>query len=192
MATVRYIVGVLLVVSMPPAVVWWFLVHPFVAFWRRLGARAALTTVAVLMVALLLALIPVRGALLGRDLGTSWPLVVLAVLLVLGGVSLGVWRRRYLNQRMLAGINELEGDARTLLTQGPYALVRHPRYVEVAVLTFAYAAFANHVGSWIVALLTLPALHAVVLLEERELAERFGNAWEEYRARVPRYLPRLR
>jgi len=34
-------------------------------------------------------------------------------------------------------------------------------------------------------------LHTVVLLEERELEERFGDAWREYAARVPRYLPRL-
>jgi len=29
METVRYWVGVLLVVSLPPAILWWFVVHPF-------------------------------------------------------------------------------------------------------------------------------------------------------------------
>jgi protein-S-isoprenylcysteine O-methyltransferase Ste14 len=192
MATARYFIGVLLMVTMPPAIVWWYVVHPFIGFWRRLGVRRTMITVAVLMIGVLAALVPARDVLLGRDLGTRWPLVGLAALLTATGVALTLWRRRHLTQRMLSGINELEGDARTLLTQGPYGIIRHPRYVEVTVFTFAYAAFANYVGSWILAALTFPALHVVVLFEERELAERFGPAWAEYRAKVPRWLPRLR
>ena len=192
MGTARYWIGVLLVVSLPPAIVWWFVVHPFIGFWRRLGARAAMWTVGLLMGGLILALVPLRNVLLGRDLGTRGPLVALAALLMTAGVALGLWRRRYLSRRMLTGMNELEGDAATLLTEGPYAFVRHPRYLEVAVITFAYASFANYVGTWLVAVLAIPFLHAVVLMEERELAERFGASWEAYRARVPRYLPRRR
>ena len=54
----------------------------------------------------------------------------------------------------------------------------------------AYALAANYVGGYVVAVLTIPALHLVVLLGERELSERFGAAYDEYRARVPRYIPR--
>jgi protein-S-isoprenylcysteine O-methyltransferase Ste14 len=189
MGAMRYWIGVLLIVGMPPAILWWFVVHPFIGFWRRLGARAAMWTVSGLMLGLVLALVPVRNVLLGRDLGTSRPLAALAALLMTVGAALGLWRRRHLTQRMLLGTNELEGDASTLLTQGPYAVIRHPRYVEVAVFTFAYASFANYVGAWLVAVLAIPLLHAVVVMEEKELARRFGTAWEEYRARVPRYVP---
>ena len=38
----------------------------------------------------------------------------------------------------------------------------------------------------------LPAVHLIVLLEERELGRRFGAAYDEYAARVPRYLPGAR
>jgi protein-S-isoprenylcysteine O-methyltransferase Ste14 len=191
MGSVRYWVGVLLVVSLPPGIIWWFVVHPFIGFWRRLGARAAAWAVGVLMVGLVVALVPLRRVLVGSDLGTSWPLVALAALLMAAGAGLSLWRRRYLTQRMLSGANELEGDASTLLTQGPYAVIRHPRYVEVLVFSFAYASFANYVGAWAVAALAIPLLHLVVILEERELSQRFGTAWEEYRARVPRYFPRV-
>lgn len=187
----RYFVGVLLVVSMPPALLWWFLVHPFIGFWRRLGARTSLAAVAGSMIALMVGLVFFREPLVGRSLGTSWPLVGLAVVLAAGAATLGIRRKRHLTTRILSGVPELEGDAGNLLTEGPYAVIRHPRYVEVMLAVLAYAAFANHVGSWVLAALTVPVLHAVVLLEERELKARFGAAWDDYAARVPRWVPRL-
>ena len=54
----------------------------------------------------------------------------------------------------------------------------------------AYAFIANYVGVYILAVVILPALHLVVLLEERELRHRFGEEYDLYRARVPRYIPR--
>ena len=95
--------------------------------------------------------------------------------------------------RILAGVPELETEPDKqgkLLDEGPYAVIRHPRYVEVVFGTFAYAAIANYVGTWILAVMLLPVIHLVVLLEERELRERFGEEYREYSARVPRYVPR--
>lgn len=78
-----------------------------------------------------------------------------------------------------------------MLSEGIYGRIRHPRYVEVVIGTWAYAVFANHLGAYVVAALTIPSIHLIVLLEERELVERFGARYEEYRSRVPRYVPRL-
>ncbi len=64
--------------------------------------------------------------------------------------------------------------------------------MEVVIGTLAYALFANHVGTYVLWLLLLPTLLFVVRLEERELRERFGGAWEEYAQRVPRLIPRRR
>ena len=57
-------------------------------------------------------------------------------------------------------------------------------------MSFAYVAFANYSGAWVLYALAFPAIHLVVLLEERELRERFGAEYEDYCRRVPRYLPR--
>jgi protein-S-isoprenylcysteine O-methyltransferase Ste14 len=35
-------------------------------------------------------------------------------------------------------------------------------------------------------------MYAVVVVEERELRERFGLAYEEYCRQVPRFVPKLR
>jgi protein-S-isoprenylcysteine O-methyltransferase Ste14 len=56
----------------------------------------------------------------------------------------------------------------------------------------AYALFANYLGAYIVVVLSLPLIHFVVRLEERELRERFGTAYEEYYRRVPRFVPKPR
>ena len=70
--------------------------------------------------------------------------------------------------------------------------MRHPRYVS-AILGFAASALiANHLGPYLVLWLFVALIHAVVLLEERELHQRFGVEYERYSKRVSRYVPRLR
>lgn len=172
----RYIFAVLLVATIPPGVIWWYLVHPFVAFWRRLGPRWTLWIVGVLMVSLMLALGALRHRLMGADLGTNWFLVALGVAFAVIAVLIGLKRKRYLTT--------------PILSEGPYAIIRHPRYVEVMAGVLGYALAANFVGGYAVAALTVPALHLVVVLEERELGQRFGSAYEAYCATVPRYIPR--
>ena len=39
----RYFFAVLLVISLPPALVSWYYIHPFVSFWRKLGPAASVT-----------------------------------------------------------------------------------------------------------------------------------------------------
>jgi len=118
---------------------------------------------------------------------------VLVVPSVTAGITVARLRRRRLNGRVLSGIPELSSrDAGALVTRGIYAWVRDPRYLEILMFMLAYTAFANFVGTWVLYALCFPALHGVVLLEERELRQRFGAAYEEYCRQVPRYLPRLR
>jgi protein-S-isoprenylcysteine O-methyltransferase Ste14 len=189
----RYILGVLIMVGLPPGVAWWFAVHPFVGFWRKVGARGTMIVMTVFFVTSVVGLVMIRDTLLGPDLGLRWPLVALGAVLAAAAIVMAVKRRKYLTLRILAGAPEVEADREKrgqLLEEGPYALIRHPRYVEIALATFAYAAISNYAGCWILAILAMPALHLVVILEERELTDRFGDAYREYAARVPRYLPR--
>ena len=77
-----------------------------------------------------------------------------------------------------------------LLTEGVYARTRNPRYLEFLLSLLGFVAIANHVGTWLLLALCLPAVHLVVRLEERELRDRFGAEYDEYCRQVPRYLPR--
>lgn len=194
MSDVRYFMGLLVVMFLPPGIGWWYLVHPFVGFWRRVGVVGTMTSVTVFTVGGAGLLYLARDVLMGVDLGTHRGMVTLAALAMAPAMWIALRRRRHLTFRILAGVPELDPSGRggELLTEGPYAVVRHPRYVEVALGTLAYAFLANWSGPYVVTALALPALHGIVLLEERELRARFAEAYEEYAARVPRYLPPLR
>lgn len=194
MDTTRYIIGILVVTFMPPGLLWWFLIHPFVTFWRRVGVGVTLAVMGTVGVGGVLFLLHFRHALVGVDLGThpiSW---IAAAALFAVQVYVAMRRKRHLTTRILVGIPELqEGEGPgVLLTEGIYGRIRHPRYVEIAAGTLAMAVFSGYSGALVVAAATLPILHLIVLLEERELIERFGSEYLAYQSRVPRYLPAIR
>ncbi len=102
--------------------------------------------------------------------------------------------RKHLTFGILSGLPELSKEQYpgTLLTEGIYAKIRHPRYVEVFLAVLAYAFAANYLAPYVLALVSVPAIYLIVILEERELKKRFGEAYEEYGRRVPRFIPRMR
>jgi protein-S-isoprenylcysteine O-methyltransferase Ste14 len=190
----RYAIGALLAISIPPAMAYWFIVHPFIAFWRRVGMKPTFWLLGIFLAGSMAALFPLRDVLLGRDLGASTPAIVLAVpLLVVAGV-ISRKRRRHLPFRILSGLPELSPGQHGigLLTEGIYGRIRHPRYVEFTLALAGWSLFANYLGLYLITALAIVALYLIVLMEERELRERFGPAYDEYSARVPRFVPRRR
>lgn len=79
-------------------------------------------------------------------------------------------------------------EARRLVTDGPYALVRHPLYaVELLIIAGMALQFSQPLaGILAVAVVVLLVIRA--LFEERVLAEAYPE-YEAYRARVKRFIP---
>lgn len=188
----RYVIAVLMIVTLPPALVLWFVIHPAARFWRRLGAGWTYSILSVPSIAAMVLAYRFRAVLLGRDLGTNYILISLAIVLAVISGWIAVKRRRHLSMKILVGIPEMSksGDRGKLLTEGIYSRIRHPRYVEVAVGVWAYALFANYVGVHVFAVATIPILLFIIYFEERELRDRFGQDYIDYCARVPRFIPR--
>ena len=84
------------------------------------------------------------------------------------------------------GAGPLE-EPEALVTRGLHGRSRNPMYVGVSMAQVGVAGVTRN--AWVLASLPVSAalLHRVVLREERWLAERFGNAYDAYRADVPRY-----
>lgn len=190
----RHIIAILVVASFPPSLLLWLAIHPFAAFWRRLGAVRTYVLLGLPIVGYMAGVWFFRKTLLGLDLGTNVITMILAAIAFGTGVLLKRSVVKQLKFSGLTGIPELSKEAYPgkLLTEGIYGRVRNPRYIEVLLWGMAYALFANYLGAYIVVVLCLPLIYFVVRLEERELRERFGTAYEEYCRRVPRFVPKSR
>ena len=82
---------------------------------------------------------------------------------------------------------------RQLVTSGPFAMVRNPIMLAELAVIWAEALHFTNLGLFVYAALASLAGHlAAVYVEEPELRQRFGSAYDEYCRRVPRWLPRLK
>ena len=143
-----------------------------------------------------------------------WPPIAIGVPLLLGGIATawfgdpvepGAWRvpvgwllvvafaiwngwSLWLFARHETGL--LPGDATTsMIASGPYRLSRNPLYIGLLALYLAIALLAS--SFW--ALVLFPTavvlvLWGAILPEERFLEERFGEPYDDYRAKVRRWL----
>ena len=192
MDTARYIVAVLVWIGLPPAIVYWFILHPFVGFWRKRGKAVTFLVLGVLFVGMGVGLYITRDLVLVREFGTHWSLWVAAAGAYVMSIAIEIRCRKYLKFKTLAGVPEVEADqaGRKLLDQGIYARVRHPRYVSVTFGMLAMNLFANYLALWILWPVTIVSLYAIATLEERELIASLGPKYEEYRERVPMFVPK--
>jgi protein-S-isoprenylcysteine O-methyltransferase Ste14 len=191
MDTFRYVLALVVLMSLAPAVLLWFLIHPLGAFWRRLGPWTTYTILGVLTVLSMAGVFALRGSLMARDWGTNYVTLGLGLVAMTLGTLIALKRKRHLTFPILAGLPQVSARQYPgkLLTEGIYGRLRHPRYVEVTLWVLGYALVTNFPSLYAAAVLTPPALLIIVVLEERELEERFGEEWREYAARVPRFVP---
>lgn len=194
MNSVRYFVALFLVISLPPLFLYWLLVHPFVNFWRGQGIGVTYGCLLAVITAGMVGLFSIRHFLLSIEYGTSYPLVAFG--LVLLGLS-GTMRfmiRNKLTIKVLLGLPEVAPDRfpRELMTDGLYARMRHPRYVQFLLALAGYALIANYLAAYLMVALWVPAVYIIVLLEEKELRDHFGEDYIEYCRRVPRFMPKLK
>jgi len=70
-----------------------------------------------------------------------------------------------------------------------YAHVRHPRYLQLLLALLGWAMLANYLAPYVVLLLWIPAVYLIVVIEERELRQRYGEEYTQYCREVPRFLP---
>ncbi len=190
----RYILGIATIVTIPSGLLLWFLIHPFARHWRRIGAVGTYLVVVPPSVALGWLVFRMRRLLLGADLGTNWALIAVAGLLLAAMVPLELQYWKQLSIRTLVGIPEVSraGPPQTLLRDGAYRIVRHPRYLSAGLGIIANVLIANYAGVYLVVFVAFPLGYGMLLLEERELVVRFGDSYRDYQRQVPRLIPSLR
>jgi len=191
MNAVRYYVALILVIMLPPVFFFWLLIHPFVRFWRRLGPGWTYGIVCSFMALGMVGLSRIGHALLAVEFGTSYYLTALGLSLLATSTWLGFRILQQMSLLTILGLAELAPDRRPgrLITTGVYAIIRHPRYLQLYLGFLGSALIANYLALYLVVALWLPGIYVIVLLEEKELRDRFGPAYDEYCRRVPRFIP---
>ena len=112
--------------------------------------------------------------------------ILLTIPLIVTCILGMIWFNRSLD---LIRVNFSNGQNK-LITNGPFAYVRHPLYsvIMITIPPLAIIWFADLIffGPWI---LIIIIAHLLVSIEERGLIDAFGEDYEKYRKYVPALLP---
>lgn len=190
---IGYWLAALLVATLPPALFYWFLIHPFARFWRRLGTRVTYTLVSVVCLLLAFAIFNFHSLYLAERYPFHWGLAIPGIGLYALSAYFEIQCRRHLKFRILAGVPEVDRERPgRLLTEGIYARVRNPRYLAVLLGMTGIALILNYPALYLTLAACVPAGWLLIVLEERELEERFGAEYVAYKKSVPRLIPRPR
>ena len=115
-----------------------------------------------------------------------WPYRLLGALPAGAGLWLALWSHR-LFDRSGSTIKPFEQSSE-LFTAGPYRFSRHPMYVGMVLVLLGLAVGLGSVTPAAVVVAFAWVLRRFAIIEERAMAETFGDAYIEYSRRVRRWV----
>lgn len=187
----RYALGLILIILMPIVITFWIVIHSGSTFWRRHSVSLAYSTAGFILLIVAILAFSSRQFLLGDDLGTNYILFVTGSLIYLA--SWFLWRpvKRHLDFKTFAGIPEVKDEKIDLIQDGPFAIVRHPRYLMVVIGVLGWCLMCHYSGVYWVGGASILGLVLIMKLEERDLVARFGDEYMQYKKQVPQFVPTL-
>jgi protein-S-isoprenylcysteine O-methyltransferase Ste14 len=79
----------------------------------------------------------------------------------------------------------------TLATAGPYARIRHPQYVAFVLILLGFLLQWPTLLTLVMFPILLIMYARLATMEEKEMAAQFGDAYQAYAKRTPRFFPRF-
>jgi protein-S-isoprenylcysteine O-methyltransferase Ste14 len=119
-----------------------------------------------------------------------WNLLGLAAVLIGAAVLVWLMVLGFSQASKLPGRITLDWSPKLLLTQGPYAFTRHPMYLAELTTWFGWALLYGSPLVFLGFLIMCSLVGVLAPREEQSLERSFGEAYREYKARVPRWLGR--
>jgi protein-S-isoprenylcysteine O-methyltransferase Ste14 len=123
----------------------------------------------------------------GPRLDVPAPVRALGWAAVVGGAVLAAGAARTLGTDLTPSVTPREGAA--LRTEGLYAVSRHPLYAGLLLASGGAVLARGRLTTAVASAALAVVLHVKAGAEDRVLADRYGQAWRTYAARVPRLLP---
>lgn len=119
----------------------------------------------------------------------------LAIAVPLGAAGLGLYALAHAalgrSYDVSGGLGTVVHNGAPLVTRGVYARVRHPMYLGIACGALA-GLLLYRTWTFVFVLASLVAIARKARMEDRLLAEAYGEAFASYRDGVPAWAPRLR
>ena len=112
--------------------------------------------------------------------------IPVGTILIVGGLALALWAVRVLGVHATSGLQD------SLIEAGPYCFTRNPQYVGDIVLLLGWGILANSLRVWALCVLAIAWFAIAPLTEEPWLRKQYGEAYNAYCQRVPRFLGRRR
>lgn len=119
-------------------------------------------------------------------------ILALGSLMYFPGMSLTLWSRLALgrNYFVSTGFGAQLFASQQLVTNGPYAILRHPMYAGIILAAFG-SLLIYHTWTTLLFSCFVPALFIRARREETALSAEFGEQWQEYCNHVPAFFPRF-
>jgi protein-S-isoprenylcysteine O-methyltransferase Ste14 len=114
----------------------------------------------------------------------------IGILLALASIPFLWWIHKTLDRQYSACLQIKESHL--MITDGPYASVRHPMYTVLNAFSFGVSLLTANIVVISFAILIIIPFPFVARKEEQMLLETFGNDYAEYMTRTGRFLPRIR
>lgn len=171
----------------------WLMIHPLADRWREQhkSPYRTLVPVWIAMWVIMIAITFRWRAVLLYDNAWLW---LLSAALFASGIWLYMHSGEGFSPAQLGGVPELRAghpDQR-LVTSGIRARVRHPVYLAHLCEMLAWSVGTGLVVCFGMTAFAIATGAVMIRLEEVELENRFGEAYREYRRRVPAIIPGVR
>ena len=171
----------------------WLLIHPCVEYWRsrRQSPYKILLPLWIGMwIAVAAITAPWRGILIYENYWTWIP----AALLFCAGLILYRLSHSHFTMEQLSGLPEIlrSHTQQRLVTTGIRARVRHPIYLAHLCEMLAWSLGTGLAVCWALTAWAIVTGVVMIKMEDKELEQRFGEQYRNYRFDVPAIVPKMK
>ena len=168
----------------------WLLIHPRVEYWRS-RPRSPYRILLPAWIAMWLLLAAITAHWRNPTLYHRWWCWIPAMVLFSAGFALYKLSGINFSPAQLGGLPEVLPNHRQqhLVTTGIRAHVRHPVYLAHLCEMVAWSAGTGLAVCWTLTAFAIVTGAAMIAMEDKELENRFGEEYRQYRSGVPAILP---
>lgn len=171
----------------------WLLIHPHAESWRS-RRQSPYKILLPLWIGLWIAMAATTAAWRAVPIYENRWTWIPAALLFCAGLILYKLSHSHFSIEQLSGLPEIvRGHSQQrLVTTGIRARVRHPIYVGHLCEMLAWSVGTGLAVCWSLTVWAIVTGWIMIKMEDRELEERFGDEYRDYRSAVPALVPRVK